>query len=92
MAAADYRLCDVCSGKCFYDSNLNYETPDNWNVHRTPYRTLGEPQYSTQELVDKHGYILDYLGDWAVICSECAKTHKCIVVPTTPPDGAKGEW
>lgn len=25
MAAADYYLCDVCSRKCFYDANLNYE-------------------------------------------------------------------
>lgn len=25
MAMADYYLCDVCGGKCFYDANLNYE-------------------------------------------------------------------
>lgn len=25
MAAADYRLCDVCGRKVFYDSNLNYD-------------------------------------------------------------------
>ncbi len=25
MAYADYRLCDVCDGKAFYDSDLNYD-------------------------------------------------------------------
>lgn len=57
MAAADYRLCDVCAGKVFYDANLNYDYD----------RESGE-------------YKLDYLGDWAVICDDCAKTHKCVVV------------
>ena len=27
MARADYKLCDVCSEKAFYDANLNYEQP-----------------------------------------------------------------
>ena len=30
------------------------------------------------------GYKLQYLGDWAVICRDCAKTHKTIVVPIEP--------
>jgi hypothetical protein len=25
MAMADYRLCDVCERKSFYDANLDYE-------------------------------------------------------------------
>jgi hypothetical protein len=25
MALADYYLCDVCEGKAFYDTNLNYD-------------------------------------------------------------------
>ena len=25
MALSDYRLCDVCSSKAFYDANLNYD-------------------------------------------------------------------
>ena len=32
MAAADYRLCDLCSTKVYYDANLNWdfdEHPDN---------------------------------------------------------------
>lgn len=28
MAYADYRLCDVCGGKTFYDANLDYHQPD----------------------------------------------------------------
>lgn len=63
MAAGDYRSCDVCGGKVFYDVNLNYDYDQ-----RMP---NGEPK-------------LDYLGDWAVICDDCAKTHKCVVVPRSP--------
>ena len=59
MAAADYRLCDCCNGKVFYDSNLNYE--------------FGEVLPSGHMKVD-------YLGDWAVICEDCAKTHKTMVL------------
>ena len=59
MAAADYRLCDVCGGKVFYDANLNYDFGE-----RSP---CGDPK-------------LDYLGDWAVICDECCKTHVCVVM------------
>lgn len=28
MAYADYRLCDICDAKTFYDANLNYERDD----------------------------------------------------------------
>lgn len=76
MAAADYRLCDVCNGKAFYDSNLCYEdareSPD-----RAPYRVAGEEQPG--------GYRLGYLGDWAVLCDDCAKTHKTAILPIEAP-------
>lgn len=69
MAAADYRLCDVCAGKVFYDSNLNYEhTKDASDTVRNAGKLMNFSQ-------------LDYLGDWVVICMDCAKTHKCVVVP-----------
>lgn len=55
MAAADYRLCDVCDRKTFYDTELNYDF----------------------ETYPKHGL---RLGDWKVICEDCAKVHKCVVV------------
>lgn len=75
MAMADYRQCDMCGGKAFYDANLNYDWPDKngkdaWGKKVEPH-----------ELVRDSGHKLDHLGDWAVICTDCAKTHKCVVVP-----------
>jgi hypothetical protein len=61
MALSDYRLCDICDGKVFYDTNLNYDFD-------APYsdKLMGQP--------------LDYLGDWKVICTECAETHECVII------------
>lgn len=56
MAAADYRLCDVCGTKTYYDADLA------WDFKQYP----------------EHGL---RLGDWKVICIECAKTHECVIVP-----------
>ena len=72
MALADYRLCDVCDSKVFYDANLNYDDAREKNDPES-FRMAGE--------VEPWGARLDYLVDWAVICSDCAKTHKTIVVP-----------
>lgn len=58
MAMCDYRQCDICGGKAFYDANLNY---------------------------DDEGNFPDYVGDWCVICDECAKTHKCVVMKKETP-------
>ena len=81
MAMADYRLCDVCGGKVFYDANLNYDQgPDEW--HDTPpFKEVGEPQYQSDDLNKRAGYRLDYLGDWAVLCTSCAKTYKTVILP-----------
>src|SRR5262245_38101351 len=75
MAAADYRLCDVCTHKVFYDSNLSYEfgpfdddTPQALQV--------GEPAC----------YSLGSLGDWGVLCSDCSKTNRVVIVDRHPPD------
>ncbi len=77
MALCDYRLCDMCEGKVFYDAGLNYEFREGDDrEHYPPFRVAGE---------ELNGDSLDYLGDWAVICNDCAKTHKCIVVPTEEP-------
>lgn len=83
MAAADYRLCDICGTKAFYDSNLNYEFGPNEYTDTTPYRVGGEEQYptATEEQKDKWGMRLDDLGDWAVICTDCAKTHRTVILP-----------
>ncbi len=83
MAMADYRLCDVCEGKAFYDSNLNHQQgPGHPRWPNGPaYRNAGADQFDTPEKCEKCGMRLDRLGDWAVICADCAKTHRTVVVP-----------
>ena len=74
MALADYRLCDVCGSKTFYDAHLNYgQTGDG------ALRNGGEMM---------QGQSLDGLGDWCVLCTDCARTHRCVIVSL---DAAKGE-
>lgn len=60
MAYSDYRLCDVCGDKTFYDADLNYD----------------------YESVEKSatGVILEYLGQWVVICNSCTSTHDVLLV------------
>lgn len=89
MAMSDYRLCDVCEGKAFYDARLNYgDGTDEWHKNDPPFRIAGEDQYSKLDFNQKYGTRLDYVGDWAVLCHDCAKTHKTIVVPI---DSSTGE-
>ena len=86
MARGDYRGCDVCDGKAFYDANLNYEDgKSEWR--REPYRVAGEPQYpGNPELNEKYGLSLDYVGDWAVICTDCSPRFRTLIEPI-PVDG-----
>lgn len=72
MAGSDYRLCDVCGRKVFYDSGLNYETT-NVTTDKVA-KVAGESQGAW-------GYKLESLGDWAVICRNCAKTYKTAIIP-----------
>lgn len=81
MAMADYRLCDVCGGKAFYDANLSYEEGPSEYRDTPPFRMAGKEQMEDPEHLQKYGYRLGYLGDWAVICEDCAKTHKTTIVP-----------
>lgn len=62
MAGADYRSCDICRCKTYYDANLN------WDFEAYP----------------EHGL---RLGDWKVICIECAKTYKCVIVKRDADNG-----
>lgn len=90
MAAADYRLCDVCDGKVFYDVRLSYEDGrDEHAKERPPYRIAGAEQIADPALNAKCGMRLGYLGDWAVICSDCAKTHRTAILPISQQDGGK---
>lgn len=72
MAYADYRLCDKCDGKAFYDSDLSYEKPTSRDDPDS-FRVQGEKQI--------FGACLGYLGDWAVLCRDCAKIYKTVIVP-----------
>jgi len=78
MAGADYRSCDVCGGKAFYDAQLNYDIGEKvngkWTYSDTPYKVAGVGQ-------GEYGVGLDYIGDWAVICTACAKTHRTAILP-----------
>ena len=74
MALADYRLCDVCGSKAFYDARLNYEQTSDGAL-----RNGGEMI---------QGLSLDRLGDWYVLCADCARTHRCVIVSL---DAAMGE-
>ena len=66
MALADYRLCDVCDSKVFYDVHLNYEfTESEW--------------VKFDEFDNRLGFKLDYLGDWSCICKECSKSWEVVV-------------
>jgi hypothetical protein len=81
MAGGDYRSCDVCGGKAFYDANLTYEDGESeYAKDRMPYRIAGAEQYADADLLAKYGQRLGYLGDWAVICDDCAKTHETKIV------------
>ena len=73
MASADYRLCDVCGGKTFYDATLGYT--DSATVHP---RRVGRASYSQK---------LDWLGDWAVLCMDCAQRWRTAIVLRTEEDG-----
>jgi hypothetical protein len=76
MALADYRLCDICGRKAFYDANLNYQfDEEEWTRKKI---TTEDSVKQAGEVVE--GLKLDNLGDWAVICRDCAKTHKCVIV------------
>jgi len=67
MAAADYRLCDVCDAKTFYDTTLGYEfEEDSW----APF----------DEIDKKRGWKLGNLGDWICICKECSEKYKVVLM------------
>jgi len=84
MAAADYRLCDVCDQKAFYDSELGYEWSKPEYRDTPPFRIAGKEQFEDPEINERSGMRLGYLGDWAVLCEDCAKTHKTAIVKIYP--------
>ena len=75
MAMADYRCCDKCGCKAFYDAELNYT--DNSDKHME-----GNKPFSVAGKVGTEwDYKLDNVGDWAVICQKCSETHETVIRP-----------
>ena len=74
MALADFYLCDACNGKTFYDARLAYDEH-------------GEPNSNSET---NHPWPDGDVGDMAVICKECSKTHT-IVIRYDPHKTEEGE-
>lgn len=73
MASVDYRLCDKCECRVFYDATLDYAyEPDDFYNQEKPAKEAGEDR--------KGGYYLHGLGDWAVLCKECSTKFKTQIV------------
>jgi hypothetical protein len=90
MALSDYRLCDVCEGKAFYDAQLSYDDGPPQYRDTPPFRFAGKEQYDDPDLNHRAGMRLSYLGDWAVLCEDCAKTHRTAILPVEPPHALLG--
>ena len=72
MALADYYLCDICECKTFYDGNVPY----------------GEYQEGIQQNPKTgHPWPDGNVGDMAVLCRECAKTHQIAITPNAKHEG-----
>lgn len=82
MALADYKLCDMCGCKAFYDVGLNYD--QGATEISIPYKTAGMPQSNSEEMNNKYGTTLERVGDWVVLCRDCAMTHRTKIVPIEP--------
>ena len=65
MAGADYRDCDVCGDKVFYDACLCYEFDE------------GKTTLKNNKEVP---YYLGNLGNWIVLCKDCSKKYELQVV------------
>jgi hypothetical protein len=73
MAAADYKLCDLCGGKAFYDANIEDS------------RYIASYDPTVTNFWDKSP--VDPIGI-AVLCSDCNKTHEAIIRPRVKAQGA----
>jgi len=74
LASADYKLCDICSCKTFYDANVDYEGAELCGDMKCPRKHSGDFH------IDEQGCPLPLgVGDWKVICFECSKTNRVII-------------
>ncbi len=80
MASGDYKSCDVCGSKAFYDASLNYKhREESWDEinNLIIYEDRDFPPLLSNNR-DTHLY-LDYCGAWAILCNDCAKTHEAVI-------------
>ncbi len=75
MAAADYYLCDSCGCKTFYDAALSY----------------GESQELRTNPQTGHPWPDGDVGDMAVLCRKCSRTHHIVIEPRAAEAERKGE-
>ncbi|MBK8184310.1 MAG: hypothetical protein IPK63_16095 [Candidatus Competibacteraceae bacterium] len=68
VLSTDYYLCDVCGNTTFQDFELSYGMSDSININPDT----------------KHPWPDGNVGDMAVICKECAKTHRIEIVTIEP--------
>lgn len=75
MAGGDYRSCDLCGTKSFYDANLPYEYVGDVSDGVTITKEM-----CTRKVGQPTSTFLWRVGDWAVLCNECSKTHETKIV------------
>lgn len=81
MAMADYRWCDKCGCKAFYDANLNYNCAEQNRPipdYLEPFKICGTEKHELE------GYALDNVGDWGVLCHKCAEQYEINIVEKKP--------
>jgi hypothetical protein len=69
MAMADYRQCDVCGCKAFYDANLNYEWPNkqgkgSWGQEITKDELVRDNGHKTFIQTPPSPEVVAYLVKW----------------------------
>ena len=86
LSGTSFSICDLdalgkAMGRKSALAGKDYEALRS--VHCVNWADMG-PELTA--MVRDSGHKLDRLGDWAVICTECSKTHKCVAVPLDTPN------
>ena len=85
---SDHKPCDRCGKWTLWEGTLldQYEfSRDRQPSDDPPYRVAGEEQ--TGDSGDR--FCIDGVGDWAMLCPACAKTHRTMIVPIDYPEPPK---
>lgn len=82
MARVDYRCCDVCGIQTIYDANLHWNR-NNTNDCIYTYNNRSRHRRLVKENNKPTNLTLGHLGNWAVLCLDCAKKYEFKIVPIT---------